>query len=180
MQAALALMRGIDAINDRIGRAIYWLILVTVLISSGNAVMRYGFNISSNAWLEIQWYLFSAIFLLGAGYAMLKNAHVRIDLVSSRFSHTTNAWVDVVGFVAFVIPMCLVFMSFGWDMFWTSWTSNERSLNAGGLILWPVKILVPIGFILLLAQSISELIKRIGYLRGQYDWSPHGSAPAIE
>jgi TRAP-type mannitol/chloroaromatic compound transport system permease small subunit len=178
MQAALALMRGIDTVNDRVGRLIYWLILVTVLISSANAISRYGFNVSSNAWLEIQWYLFSAIFLLGAGYAMLKNAHVRIDLVSSRFSNKTNAWVDVVGFVVFVIPMCLVFISFGWDMFWTSWIGNETSTDAGGLIRWPVKILVPIGFVLLLAQAISELIKRIGFLRGVYDWSPHGSTPA--
>lgn len=180
MQVALALMRGIDAVNDRVGRMVYWLILLMALISSANAISRYGFNISSNAWLEIQWYLFSAVFLLGAGYAMLKNAHVRIDLVSSRFSDRTNAWIDTVGYVAFVIPMCLVFMSFGWDMFWTSWAGNEISTDAGGLIRWPVKLLVPIGFTLLLAQAISELIKRIGFLRGRYDWSPHGSTPAVK
>ena len=175
MNVLLAAARGIDRLNEMVGRLVYWLILVMVLISAGNAVSRYGFNLSSNAWLEIQWYLFSAVFLLGAGYALLKGAHVRIDLVANRFSHRVNAWIDIFGIVLFVLPMCVAFLVFGWDMFITSWTGNELSTDAGGLVRWPVKLLVPIGFALLLLQAMSELIKRIGYLRGRFDWSPAGT-----
>lgn len=169
MKSLLAVSRLVDTANERVGRLVYWLVLLMALISAGNAVSRYGFNVSSNGWLEIQWYLFSAVFLLGAGYALLKNAHVRIDLVSGRLSARTNAWIDAAGIVLFLIPVSLIFMKFGWDMFRSSYVAGEISTDAGGLIRWPVKILVPIGFLLLLMQAASELIKRIAFLRGHLD-----------
>ncbi len=178
MRPLLALARAIDALNNRIGRATCWLVLIMALISSANAVSRYGFSVTSNAWLEIQWYLFSAVFLLAAGYVLLHNAHVRIDVVASRLSVRTLAWIEIVGIVAFLLPTCLIFLKFGWDMFVSSWLDNEISADAGGLIRWPVKILVPIGFALLLLQALSELIKRVAYLRGHLPWNPHGDPVA--
>ncbi len=177
MDLFLSLSRAIDALNDRVGRTVGWLVLATTLISAGNAVSRYGFNVSSNAWLEVQWYLFSAIFLLGGGYALLTNTHVRIDLVANRLRRRTNAWIDVVGTVVFLIPTCLVFLKFGWDMFYDSYARGEMSADSGGLLRWPVKVLVPIGFLLLLLQSVSELIKRVAYLRGKLRWEGLGHAP---
>lgn len=177
MDPFLALSRAIDALNGRVGRAVGWLVLLTTLISAGNAVSRYGFNVSSNAWLEVQWYLFSAIFLLGSGYALLTNAHVRIDLVAVRLRRRTNAWIDVVGIVVFLIPTCLVFLKFGWDMFYDSYARGEISADSGGLVRWPVKVLVPVGFLLLLLQALSELVKRIAYLRGKVPWDGLGNTP---
>jgi TRAP-type mannitol/chloroaromatic compound transport system permease small subunit len=162
----LSLSRLIDALNDRVGRIVYWLILVAVLVSAGNAVVRYAFNRSSNAWLEVQWYLFSAVFLFCAGYALLHNQHVRIDVISGHLSKRAQAWIDVVGTVLFLLPMAVTIMWLSWPVFVDAYQSNEISTNAGGLTVWPARLMVPVGFFLLVAQGISELIKRIAFLRG--------------
>ncbi|WP_244560802.1 TRAP transporter small permease subunit [Azospirillum oryzae] len=152
--------------NEGIGKLAYWLVLVAVAVSSVNAVVRYGLNTSSNAWLELQWYLFSAVFLLCAGYTFLRNEHIRIDIVLGRFSKRVQAWVDVLGIIFFMFPMTLLIMVLSWPMFMDSFVTNEMSSDAGGLIRWPVKLLVPVGFFLLTAQGVSELIKRIAFLTG--------------
>ena len=166
MQLLLKLSRLIDAINLWIGKLTMWLVLAAVLISAGNAIIRKAFNIGSNAWLEIQWYLFAAVFMLGVGYVMLKNAHVRIDFISSRLSTRTNAIIDAIGIVVFTIPLAMIMIQLGWPLFERAWHSGEMSQNAGGLIRWPVLLLVPLGFVILAAQALSELIKRIGFLTG--------------
>jgi len=162
----LALSGAIDALTERIGRFVYWLILVVVVISAANAVVRKAFNYSSNAYLEIQWYLFSAIFLIGAGYTFLRNEHVRIDIISGRLSARTQNWIDVLGIIFFLFPMAIVIGWLSWPLLLDSYVRNEVSTNAGGLIIWPARLLVPIGFTLLILQGISELIKRIAFLRG--------------
>ena len=161
-----ALARAIDALNDRVGRAVAWLTLVAVLVSSGNAVSRYAFSLSSNAWLEIQWYLFSAIFLLAAGYTLKAGAHVRIDILYGRYSPRTRAWVDIAGTVFFLMPMALLILYLSWFMFMQSYLGDEISADAGGLIRWPVKLLMPAGFALLVLQGLSEIFKRVAFLRG--------------
>lgn len=166
MRPLLGISSVIDRCNNLIGRIIMWLVLVTVLISAGNAIMRKGFNIGSNAFLEIQWYIFAAVFMLGAGYVMLKNAHVRIDFISSRLSKRTNAWIDAAGIAVFTIPLSVIMIDLGWPLFARAWVSGEVSHNAGGLIRWPVLLLVPLGFGLLIMQAFSELIKRIAFLSG--------------
>jgi len=166
MTMLLALSRLIDRLSETIGRAVYWLVLLSVLISAGNAVMRYSINYSSNSLLEIQWYLFAAVFLLCAPYTLLRNEHIRIDVIVARFSRRTLAWIDVFGTVFFLLPMSLIIMYLSWPMFWQSFVSGEYSSNAGGLIRWPAKILVPIGFALLSLQGLSELIKRVAFLGG--------------
>lgn len=167
MSFLLSLSRLIDAINDFIGRSISWALLLAVLISSGNAIMRYAFDSSSNAWLEVQWYLFSAVFLLAAPYTLLRNEHVRIDVVAGKFSKRTQIWIDLFGFLFFLLPMTLLTLYYGVPYAWDSIESQEMSSNAGGLIIWPAKLLIPVGFALLSLQGISELIKRIGYLQGR-------------
>jgi TRAP-type mannitol/chloroaromatic compound transport system permease small subunit len=162
----LKICRLIDTANDRIGRAARWLVLVAVLISSGNAVVRYLFNTSSNAWLEVQWYLFSGIVLLCAGYALLRNEHVRIDIFSGRMSRRARSWVDILGGVFFLLPICLVIGILSWPMFIESYARHEVSGDAGGLLRWPVKLLIPVGFFLLSAQGVSEIVKRIAFLAG--------------
>ena len=167
MSPLLAVSNLIDRFNDRIGRLIRWLVLAAVLISAANAVLRKAFNLGSNAFLEIQWYLFAAVFLLGAGYTFLRNAHVRIDFISSKLSKRTNAIIDAVGIVVFLIPLCLILITLSWPLFHNAWVSGEMSQNAGGLIRWPVYGLIPLGFSILLLQAVSELIKRIAFLRGR-------------
>lgn len=166
MKILLAISRLIDAINDRVGRLVYWLVLLAVIVSSGNAVVRYTFNTSSNAWLEVQWYLFSAVFLLCAGYTLYRNEHIRIDVLVSRFSERTLTWIDILGTIFFLLPMAIIIMWLSWPVFLDAYIHNEMSSDAGGLIRWPVKILIPIGFFLLSLQGISELIKRIAFLKG--------------
>ncbi len=166
MGALLKLSGLIDALNERVGRRSYWLILVMVLVSAGNASVRYAFDRSSNAWLEIQWYLFSAVFLLGAGYTLLHNQHVRIDVISGRLSKRARAWIDVLGTLVFLLPMAIAIMWMSWPVFVQSFELQEGSSNAGGLIVWPARLLVPVGFFLLVLQGISELIKRVAFLRG--------------
>jgi len=179
MQPLLTLSRAIDWLNDRVGRAVLCLVLVMVLVSAGNAISRYALNLSSNAWLELQWYLFAAVFLLCAGYTLLHNEHVRIDVVSSRLSHRTRAWIDVFGTLFFLLPMSICILWLSWPIFLKAWLSGEISSNAGGLIRWPARLLVPVGFLLLTAQGISELIKRIAFLRGLIPDSaePHAGPP---
>jgi TRAP-type mannitol/chloroaromatic compound transport system permease small subunit len=166
MSALLRLSALVDAFNGLIGKLIRWLVLAAVLISAGNAIIRKAFNISSNAWLEIQWYLFAAVFLLGAGYAFLRNVHVRIDFISSKLSKRTNAIIDALGIIVFLIPLCVILIGLSWPLFTGALASGEMSQNAGGLIRWPAYLLMPLGFGILLMQAFSELIKRIAFLRG--------------
>jgi TRAP-type mannitol/chloroaromatic compound transport system permease small subunit len=166
MTSLMRISKGIDRLNETIGRGVIWLVLVMVLVSAANAVSRYSLSISSNAWLELQWYLFAMVFLLGAGYTFLHNEHIRIDVVSSRFSPQTRAWVDIFGTVFFLLPVSLYITWLSWPIFMNAWDSGEMSSNAGGLIRWPARLVVPAGFFLLSLQGISELIKRVAFLRG--------------
>lgn len=166
MNAFLPLSRLIDSITNVIGRLMMWLVLATTLISAGNAIVRKVFNVGSNAFLEIQWYLFAAVFMLGSGYAFLKNAHVRIDFVSSKFSARGRNIVDVLGILLFVFPLCYLMIKLSWPVFANAWDSGEMSSNSGGLIRWPVYLLIPAGFAMLAFQSVSELIKRLAFLTG--------------
>ena len=156
--------RLIDLVNGWIGKLAMVMILAATLISAGNALMRYTFNYSSNAYLEIQWYLFGAVFMLGGGYAFLRNAHVRIDVINSRLSARGRNWVDVFGIVFFLFPLCYMLATMGWPVFERAWISGEVSSSAGGLIRWPVFLLIPVGFALLALQGLSELIKRLNFL----------------
>ncbi len=165
MKPLLALSRWIDAINERIGQCIYWLVLATVLISAANATVRKLFNYSSNSFLEIQWYLFSAIFLFCAGYTLKHNEHVRIDIITARFSAKVRAGIDIFGTLFFLLPMAGLILWLSWPLFVDAYTRNEVSTNAGGLIIWPARLMVPVGFFLLMAQGLSELIKRIAFLQ---------------
>lgn len=166
MKLLLGLSRAIDELNERIGRLVYWLVLVMVLVSAANATSRYALSIASNAWLELQWYLFSAVFLLCAGYTLRHNEHIRIDVVSSRFSRRTQIWVDVFGLIFFLLPISVYMMWSSWPIFMNAWNSGEISASAGGLIRWPARLLVPAGFFLLTLQGVSELIKRVATLMG--------------
>lgn len=166
MRLLLKLSGLVDALSEQVGRVIMWLILAAVLISAGNAIVRKAFHIGSNAFLEMQWYLFAGVFLLGAGYAFLKNIHVRIDFLSSRLSERARSWIDAAGILFFLTPLCWLLIQMSWPLFLKAWHSGEMSQNAGGLIRWPVYLLLPVGMALLLLQSASELIKRIAFLRG--------------
>lgn len=166
MKPLLSLAHAIDRLNERVGHLVQWLILATVLISAGNAISRKLFSASSNAFLEIQWTLFAAVFLLAAGYTLKRNEHVRIDVLSGRFSARTRAWIDLLGGMLFLLPLTLVVLYYAWPFFADSWASQEHSDNPGGLILWPGKLLVPAGFALLLLQGLAEIIKRVGFLLG--------------
>ena len=166
MNALLKLSRQIDALTERIGKLAIWLVLIVVLISAGNAIMRYSINYSSNALLEIQWYLFGLIFFLCSGYTLLRNEHVRIDLVSGRFSKRAQTWIDIFGILFFLMPMAIAIMTLSWPVFVSAFESGEMSNSAGGLIVWPARLMVPTGFLLLIMQAVSELIKRIGFLKG--------------
>jgi TRAP-type mannitol/chloroaromatic compound transport system permease small subunit len=164
--ALLQLSRLIDRINEFMGRWVAWLVLAAVLISAANAAIRKAFNMSSNAFLEIQWYLFAGVFLLGAGYTLLRQAHVKIDVISSRLSKRAQIWIDIIGLCFFLLPFCYVVIKLGTPLFTKALIMGEMSSNAGGLIRWPVFALLPLGFVLLGLQGISELIKRIAFLQG--------------
>jgi TRAP-type mannitol/chloroaromatic compound transport system permease small subunit len=167
--ALLKLSAGVDALSHQVGRLIRWLVLGSVLISAGNAIIRKAFNISSNGFLEIQWYLFAGVFLLGAGFAFMRNVHVRIDFISSKLSKRTNTLIDIAGIVVFLIPLCLIMVWLSWPLFSSALASGEMSQNAGGLIRWPAYLLMPLGFGLLFIQALSELVKRVAFLRGLRD-----------
>ena len=166
MNAMLKMSQLIDGLNERVGRAMIWLVLIVVIVSSGNATFRFAFNMSSNALLEIQWYLFSAIFLFSAGYVLKKNEHIRIDVLVSRCSERTQNWIDVFGILVFLLPMALIIGYLSWPVFMNAWTSGEMSSNPGGLIRWSVRLMMPLGFALLVLQGLSELVKRLAFLTG--------------
>ncbi|MDI7860466.1 TRAP transporter small permease subunit [Rhizobiaceae bacterium n13] len=167
MGVFLALSRLIDLITEAIGKSVSWLLLAAVLISAGNAVVRKMFDISSNAWLEVQWYLYGTVFMLAAAYALLKNEHVRIDVLSGTWSKRTRDWIDLVLHIIFLIPFALLMTWLAWPWFWLSFTTGEMSSNAGGLIIWPAKLVVLLGFGLLSLQALSEVIKRFAVITGR-------------
>jgi TRAP-type mannitol/chloroaromatic compound transport system permease small subunit len=166
VNALLALARLIDALTERIGRLVIWLVLAATLVSAGNALARYALGESSNAWLEIQWYLFGALFLLAAGYTLKHNGHVRIDLFYGRLGPRGQAWIDLAGGLLFLLPMAVLLAWLAWPMFVDAWVTQETSPDAGGLLRWPVKLMLPAGFALLALQGVAEIIKSIGVLSG--------------
>jgi len=166
MRGLLKLSGAIDWLNAQVGRWVIWLILGSTIISGINAAVRKAFNVSSNAYLEVQWYLFAAAFLIASGYTLLNGEHVKIDVLYGRLSKRTRMWIDIVGFTFFLTPMCLIVLFFGVPFFLQGFHSGEMSSNAGGLVRWPVYLMMPLGFALLLLQGWSELIKRIAFLRG--------------
>lgn len=166
MNALLKFSKGVDWLNSQVGKYVIWLILASTVISGVNAVIRKAFDMSSNAYLEVQWYLFAASFLLAAGYTLLNGEHVKIDVISGRLSKRAQIWIDVFGFVVFLTPMCLALLWYGIPFFLKGFYSGEMSSNAGGLIRWPVYLMMPIGFTLLMLQGFSELIKRVAFLQG--------------
>jgi TRAP-type mannitol/chloroaromatic compound transport system permease small subunit len=163
---SLRFCRVVDAVNQGIGRTASWLVLLAVIIGSGNAVVRYLLDTSSNAWLELQWYLFAAIVMLCAGYTLLSDEHIRIDVVSARLPSGVRSWIDILGGIFFLLPACLVIGFLSWPAFVESYVRHEMSGDAGGLIRWPVKLLIPIGFLLLALQGVSEIVKRVAFLAG--------------
>jgi TRAP-type mannitol/chloroaromatic compound transport system permease small subunit len=177
MKLLLALSRAIDAMNERLSVLADWLVLLSCLISAGNAFSRYAFSISSNAWLEIQWYMFGALVLLGASYTLRRNEHVRVDIVYTNISTRRQIWVDIFGGVLFLLPATLILAYLSWPVFYNSWVQNEVSANAGGLLRWPIKIFLPLGFALLSLQGLSELIKRVAMLTGHMKVDLHYERP---
>lgn len=177
MRALLIFSRVVDRLNVGVGKLAAWAVLIACVISAGNATSRYLFNLSSNAWLEIQWYLFSAIFLLGAAVTLKLNEHVRVDLVYMSVGERGRLWIDILGFIFFMLPATIILTYMTWDFFMQSWMQHETSANPGGLVRWPVKLMMPAGFALLSLQGISELIKRIATLIGTIHIDTHYERP---
>jgi TRAP-type mannitol/chloroaromatic compound transport system permease small subunit len=171
MKTLLALSRGVDLVNEKLGRLATWLVLLACLVSAGNAAARYSLNMGSNAWLEIQWYMFGALVMLGAPYTLKMNEHVRVDVIYGNLSTRAQLWIDILGGLLFLLPACAIIGWLAWPMFYNSWLINETSSNAGGLLRWPIKIFVPLGFLLLSLQGLSEIVKRAAALSG------HGPLP---
>jgi TRAP-type mannitol/chloroaromatic compound transport system permease small subunit len=181
MQGLLGFSRAVDTFNRVLGQIVAWGILAAVLVATVNAIIRKVFSVSSNAWLELQWVLFGAVFLLCAAWTLMSNEHIRIDVVSNFFSRRLKNWIDVIGHTLFLIPLCLIMMYYGWPFFIRSLLQNEQSSNAGGLPQYPAKFLIPLGFTFLLLQAFSELIKRVAIMRGQLeDTSGGGHHEAAE
>jgi TRAP-type mannitol/chloroaromatic compound transport system permease small subunit len=184
MGGLLALSGVIDRINEWIGKSVSWLILIAVLVSATNAILRKTMNISSNAWLEFQWYLFGAAFLGAAAYTLKQNEHIRIDILYGALSRRKQHWIDLIGHILFLMPFVLLMLYFLVPYVMISMNSGEVSQNAGGLIIWPAKMLLLIGFILLMFQGISEIIKKIAVMRGVIEdpapFVPHNAAAAME
>lgn len=166
MNALLKFTRAVDFVNDKIGLIANWLVLLSCVISAGNALSRYSLNLSSNAWLEIQWYMFAGMVMLGAAYTLRMNEHVRVDVLYSRYSTRTRLWVDLFGGIVFLLPMTAIIGWMSWPMLFNSYDIHEMSGNPGGLLRWPAKLMVPLGFLLLTLQGISEVIKRLAALTG--------------
>lgn len=166
MKTILAWCQYIDTLTEWIGRSVYWLLLMAVIVSAANAIVRKAFDIGSNAFLEAQWYMFAALFMLGAGYVFLHDQHVRIDVLAGRWSRRARTWIDVLGIIFFLMPLCIFVIWSAWPSLMTAYETQEVSSNPGGLIRWPLYALVPLGFSLLLLQSLSELFKRVGFLTG--------------
>lgn len=177
MQSLLAFSRVIDSVNEKLSWIADWMVFLSCLISAGNAFSRYAFSISSNAWLEIQWYMFGVVVMLGASYTLKKNEHVRVDIVYSNISTRKQIFVDIFGGILFMLPATLILAYLSWPVFYNSWVENEYSGNAGGLIRWPIKIFLPIGFALLSLQGVSELIKRFAMLTGHMKADLHYERP---
>ena len=177
MHILLAISRAIDKLNEKLAVIADWLVLLSCLISAGNAFLRYAFSISSNAWLEIQWYMFGALVLLGASYTLRRNEHVRVDIVYSNLSTRRQIGIDIFGGILFLLPATIILAYLSWPVFYNSWVQGEISTNAGGLIRWPIKIFLPLGFALLSLQGISELIKRVAMLTGHMQADLHYERP---
>ncbi|WP_427310891.1 TRAP transporter small permease subunit [Cupriavidus sp. H39] len=183
MSSLMRISRLIDAVNAFIGQWAKWLVLLAVLVCAGNAIIRYTFSVSSNAWLELQWYMFAGVFLLGAPYTLRRDEHVRIDVIAGRFSERTQVWIDVFGILFFLLPISAIILWLSIPYFWLSYAGHEMSGNAGGLIRWPAKFLIVAGFLLMILQGLSELIKRFAYLKGELPFSAfrkHAVDPALE
>nr|WP_229219917.1 TRAP transporter small permease subunit [Rugamonas fusca] len=179
----MSISRAIDLLNEKVANAVAYALLAAVTICTVNALVRYIFNASSNAWLEIQWYLFAAMFMLASSHTLKRDEHVRIDVIAGRFSKRTQVWIDLFGFVFFLMPISLVILYFGVPFAINSIQSGEMSSNAGGLIVWPAKLLVPAGFVLMVLQGVSEIIKRIAFLAGKIDgheFAKHVATPEEE
>jgi len=177
MKVLLALSRAIDAVNERLSLIADALVLLSCLISAGNAFSRYAFSLSSNAWLEIQWYMFGALVMLGTSYTLKKNEHVRVDIVYTNIPTRWQIGVDIFGCILFLLPAALIMAYLSWPIFHNSWAEHEMSGNAGGLVRWPIKIFLPLGFALLSLQGFSELIKRIAMLTGHMKADLHYERP---
>ncbi len=177
MKSLLAFAGLVDRINQRVCLVATWFVLLSVLVSAGNASVRYAFSMSSNAWLELQWYMFAGIVMLGAAYALKMNEHVRVDVLYVRLAPRTCAWIDLLGTIFFLMPAAILIAWMSWPLFWDSLVTGEMSSNAGGLIRWPAKLTIPVGAALLALQGLAEIVKRIGYLRGQYDMDTHYEKP---
>lgn len=171
MSLFIPLSRAIDSLNEKIASAVSWALLAAVLICAVNALIRYAFHVSSNAWLEIQWYLYAAMFMLASAYTLKRDEHVRIDVVVGRFSKRTQVWIDLAGYLLFLMPVSLLILWYGIPFAHLSIVSAEMSSNAGGLIVWPAKLMVPVAFALIILQGVSEIIKRIAFLAGRIDAS---------
>ena len=156
----------VDIVNEKIGVVCNWLVLLACLVSGGNAMVRYAYDSSSNAWLEVQWYMFAVIVMFGAAYTLKRNEHVRVDLLYMMLSRRGQLWIDILGTLIFLLPTCLILAWLSWPFFMQSFAIGEHSSNAGGLIRWPIKAVLPLGFLLVALQGLSELIKRIAFLVG--------------
>ena len=177
MKSLLSLSRFIDALNKRLGHVASWMVLLAAVISAGNAISRYAVDVSSNGWLEIQWYMFSAMFMLGASYTLCRNEHVRVDVLYGQLSTRAQIWVDLLGGLLFLLPAASILAWMSWPVFYNSFMENEMSSNSGGLIRWPVKLFLPLGFGLLVLQGLSEIIKRIAMLTGHMECNVHYERP---
>lgn len=177
MKALIGLAHGIDRLNEWFGRLAVWAAFISCMVSAGNATIRYLFSMSSNAWLEVQWYLFGATVLLGTAYVLKLNEHVRVDVLYGHYPPRVKAWVDLLGLIFFLMPGSLLLIKLSWPWFWQAYVTGEMSNNAGGLIRWPVEMLIPLGFTLLSLQGLAEIIKRIGYLLGVYAMDTHYERP---
>lgn len=177
MRFLLAASRAIDRFNEYCGRIAAWLVLIACLISAANAGARYALDLSSNAWLELQWYLFTGMVMLGAPFVLKVNEHVRVDIFYARARPRRRAWVDLLGLVFFLMPVAVACMVMSWPFFIESYRGGEMSSNAGGLLRWPVKLLIPLGFALLALQGLAEVVKRIAYLRGLLEMDSHYEKP---
>lgn len=177
MNALLKFSSAIDRLNERFGQFANWMVLAACLVSAGNAVSRYSLSLSSNAWLEIQWYMFAALVMLGAPYTLKVNEHVRVDIVYGRISTRAQIWIDILGGLLFLLPATIIMGWLAWPMFMNAWNLGETSANAGGLLRWPVKLMVPLGFLLITLQGLSEIIKRAGALGGHCPPPPQYEKP---
>ena len=166
MRALLGFSSFVDVINEKIGVICNWLVLISCVVSAGNAMVRYAYDTSSNAWLEIQWYMFAVIVMFGASYTLKRNEHVRVDLFYMTLSRRGQLWIDILGTFIFLLPTCIILAWLSWPFFMQSFGVDEHSSNAGGLLRWPIKLVLPVGFLLVAVQGISELIKRVAFLNG--------------